>query len=300
MNISEDTFVSWAKGPGTTEADKCKNAETAIKKAIAADEKLSKMDVSVFAQGSYPSRTNVRLDSDVDICVRYNDAFFDTYPEGKTREDFGNVPGTLAFAQFKQYVGAALITYFDDDAVTPGNKAFDVHANSYRVDADVVPAFEYRWYTGRQNGNGSHQYHSGVAFLPDKGNRIVNYPDQTDANGTSRNNETGRHYKRVIRILKRLRNKMQEDRIQEANDIASFLIECLVWNCPVEAFQHDRYADDVRYVLAHTYNNTREDSTCSEWGEVNELKYLFRKSQPWTREQANAFLNAAWDYIGFK
>src|SRR5947207_2245798 len=84
MNISEDTFVSWAKGPGTTEADKCRNAETAIKKAIAADAKLSQMDISVFAQGSYPSRTNVRLDSDVDICVRYNQAFFVRYPEGKT------------------------------------------------------------------------------------------------------------------------------------------------------------------------------------------------------------------------
>jgi hypothetical protein len=39
---------------------------------------------------------------------------------------------------------------------------------------------------------------------------------------------------------------------------------------------------------------------CTEWGEINELKYLFRISQPWTMEQAHAFVSAAWDYLGFK
>jgi len=39
---------------------------------------------------------------------------------------------------------------------------------------------------------------------------------------------------------------------------------------------------------------------CSEWGEVSELKYLFRSPQKWTREQAHKFIDAAWDYIGFE
>lgn len=80
----EDTYVSWGKGPGTTEQAKCDNAETAIRKALAAHEKLSEMDISVFAQGSYRNRTNVKQDSDVDICVRLNSTFFPQYPDGKT------------------------------------------------------------------------------------------------------------------------------------------------------------------------------------------------------------------------
>ena len=52
--------------------------------------------------------------------------------------------------------------------------------------------------------------------------------------------------------------------------------------------------------LAHLWNETRTDETCKEWGEENELKYLFRPSQPWNRDQVNAFLQAAWDYIGFE
>ncbi len=300
MNISEDTFGSWSKGPGPTENQKCINAETAVRKAIAADNDLSALNISVFAQGSYCARTNVRLDSDVDICVRYNGSFFPDYPSGTTKETFGHVDGTLPFSDFKNMVGSALEGYFGRQSITRGNKAFDVHANSYRIDADVVPTFEHRRYTGGKTVSGNWQYIAGVEFTPDNGGKIINWPRHTYDNGVARNNDASRRYKRVIRILKRLRNKMQDDRITEANDIASFLIECLVWNAPLEAFKHDAYTDIVRYVLADVWNQTRKDEDCSEWGEVNELKYLFRVGQPWTRLQANGFLDAAWNYIGYE
>lgn len=300
MSSLEDLLISWSQGPGTTEAEKCENAERAIRKAIAADNKLSSLDITVFAQGSYKARTNVKQESDVDVCIRYNEAFFAHYPEGKTRVDFGNVAGSLNFSDFKDMVSRALVSYFGGSAVTRGNKAFDVHENTYRIDTDVVPTFEHRRYTGDFNLDGTHEYVSGVAILPDEGDRIINWPEQNYENGVQRNDNTGRRYKRVIRILKRLRNAMQEDKIAEADNVASYLIECLVWNAPLAAFQHEQYTDDVRYVIADIFNRTRSEDQCSEWGEVNELKYLFRPSQAWTREQANRFLDAAWNYIGFK
>ena len=76
---------------------------------------------------------------------------------------------------------------------------------------------------------------------------------------------------------------MRDENIAAAKNIGSFLIECLVWNAPNEAFGHATYSSDVRSVLVHTFNNTLDDEHCKEWGEVNELKYLFRTSQPWTR-----------------
>ena len=237
MNISEETFTSWSQGPSKTEAEKCENAETAVKKAIAADEELAKLDVSVFAQGSYRGRTNVRQDSDVDICVRYNTAFFPEYPEGKTGKDFGHGDSALRFSDFKNKVERALKSYFGATSVARGKKAFDVHANSYRIDADVVPTYVHRRYSGNKNSDGSDHFYEGVAFLPDEGSLIKNWPEQTYDNGISRNDATGRRHKRLIRIFKRLRNKMQEDNKPEASNIASFLIECLVWNAPLEAFQ---------------------------------------------------------------
>ena len=87
--------------------------------------------------------------------------------------------------------------------------------------------------------------------------------------------------------------------VARAMEIASCLIESLVWNVPDEDFNQDNYREDVRCVLAHVFNNTRKVEDCSEWGEVSELKYLFRSSQPWTRDQAHQFISAAWEYIGF-
>lgn len=294
----EDTFVSWSNPPGQTEQDKMSNAETAIRKAIAGHSRLANMDITVFPQGSYNANTCVKKDSDVDVCVRLNSTFFVRYPEGKSKEDYENIDGSIGFSDYKDLIHEALDDYFGAQYVARGNKAFDIHSNSYRVDADVVPALAYRYYFG--NDEEDFRKPVGIAFNSDKGNRIINWPDQTYNNGVEKNNSTSRRYKKVIRILKNLRNKMQDDKIVAANDIASFLIESLVWNTPNEGFGHDNLTDDVRYVLAHTFNETNSDEKCSEWGEVNELKYLFRPSQPWTRERAHSFLSAAWDYIGFK
>lgn len=290
----ENTFRSWGQAPSQTEREKCENAERAVRKAIAASSALAARSIKTFAQGSYANRTNVCQDSDVDICVLCRDVFFYDLPAGVLPESYGITPASYDYAQFKNEVGAALSDYFGYSAVTRGNKAFDVHANSYRVDADVVPTFEYRWYTSAS------AYNEGTKFIPDNGGEVINWPTQNYDNGVSKNQRTGERFKAIVRIMKRLRNEMNEAAIGAAKPIPSFLNECLVWNVPNEGFGHDTYKEDVQFVIAHLWNNTRTVDSCSEWGEINELKYLFRNAQPWTREQTNTFLQAAWTYIGFE
>ena len=296
----EDTFQTWASGPSQTEQEKSENTERVICDALNSDDRLSKLDILVFTQGSYKARTNVKLDSDVDICVLLKDQIFVDYPPNFTDQDSGLSNGTLTYQEFKNLVEGALVKRFGRQRVVRGSKAFDVHENTYRVAADIIPTFEHRRYTGEYNSDRSPEYLSGIEFRPDKGGRIINWPDQTYSNGIDKNNSTSRRYKRVIRILKRLRNKMQEEKIAAAHNIASFLIESLVWNTPNEKFNYSTYSDVVRDILAHTFNNTLSDEECKEWGEVNELKYLFRDGKPWSRVQAHSFLSAAWDYIGFE
>ena len=203
MSISEETFISWSKGPGKTEQVKCDNAESAVRKAIADSEALSKLDITIFAQGSYAARTNVRQNSDVDICVRLNSIAFSDYPNGKRNSDYGRVASNLKFADYRNMVGEALTDYFGSDSVTRGDKAFDVHETSCRIDADVVATFEYRRYLGDE----SNRWHAGVAFETDGGALIKNFPDQCYNNGVTKNDRVGRRYKRVVRILKRLHSR---------------------------------------------------------------------------------------------
>jgi hypothetical protein len=109
----EDLLKSRAKAPGQTELDKCDNAVAAVRKAIAASAKLSKIHIDVFAQGSYCNRTNVREDSDVDVCVRCTDSFFYELPDGITNVDCGFVvPGPVSYLAFKNDVEVALTSYF--------------------------------------------------------------------------------------------------------------------------------------------------------------------------------------------
>jgi hypothetical protein len=257
---------------------------------------LSSLDISVFLQGSYRARTNVREDSDVDICVRLNTVAFCDYPPGKTAADYGRVPSDISYVDYKNLVERALVDYLGQSSVRRGDKAFDVHANTYRVDADVIAAFEHRRYFRDE----TNRWLTGIGFKTDADKLIKNWPQQNYDNGTAKNDRTVRNFKRLVRILKRIRYNMEDEGIDAAKNIPSFLIECLVWNVPDEGFLHSTYTEDVRFVLAHTFNATMQDKTCSEWVETNRLKSLFCNSQPWRRDEVNRFLDAAWNYAGFE
>jgi hypothetical protein len=296
----ETTLSSWATAPGQTEQTKCDNAVRAVRKAIEASAALENRTISVSPQGSYHNRTNVRLDSDVDICVLCSDVCFVDYSlsEGLGDADVGLVDHPYTYAEFKDDVEEALSSYFGSSAVVRGNKAFDIHENTYRIDADAVACFEHRRY--QRYSTGGFYHYSGTQLLPDKGGKIVNWPEQNYDNGVAKNKETGQRFKDVVRIIKRLRNKMADEKIAAAEQVPSFLIECLVWNVPSGGFGHDTYTADLRWALVHIFNNTMNFDDCKEWGEVNELKYLFRLSQTWTMEQAHQFASAAWNYLEFK
>jgi hypothetical protein len=271
------------------------NAERAIGTAIANSASLSAHGVTVFTHGSYRNRINVRHDSDVDVGILCDESIFFDVPNGYTGSSFGiAVPAPYDYDQYRNDVQTALLRHFGAASVAVGNKAIDVHANTYRVDADVVPFFAYRLY----NSDGS--YREGRAFPSTSGGLIVNWPEQNYANGVAKNDRTNRGFKAGIRILKRLRNKMADEGSLSAQQVSSYLLACLAWNVPDEGFQSSSYSHDLRYILAHLFHGTADDQTCRTWCELNDVKYLFHLSQPWTRAQAHAFIWDAWRYLGFK
>ena len=145
----EETFRAWAKPSSPTEQERADNAERMIRDAITESRTLVKHTIEVFSQGSYRNNTNVREESDVDVCVRCMDVFFYdlSMADGITKEDADISDASYTYAQFKHDIGLALVAKFGERGVTRGNKAVDVHENSYRVDAEVVACFEHRRYT---------------------------------------------------------------------------------------------------------------------------------------------------------
>lgn len=294
----ESIFGTWSSPPSATETKRAENAESMIRSAIAASEKLRNRDIKVFTQGSYRNRVNTKLDSDVDIGIVCFDSYFSDYPDDNVKSivKMASQPATYTYALFKNEIEEALVAKFGRAAVTRGSKAFDVSATSYRVEADVAAFFEHRRYTN------SSRYISGVEMIPDDYSppRIRNWPEQHYSNGVAKNTLTSKRYKRMVRIIKSLSNEMASCGVASAKAAPSFLVECLVFNIPDGNFLNESYWEQTRAALAWLYINTVDDTECSEWGEVSELKYLFRGSQPWTRQSAHQFISDAWDYVGFE
>ena len=294
----ESKFGTWSSPPSVTETKRAENAESMIRSAITASDKLRNRNIKVFTQGSYRNRVNTKADSDVDVGVVCFDTYFPDYPDDNVKQILENssASATYTYSLFKNEIEEALVAKFGRAAVTRGSKAFDVSETSYRVEADVAAFFEHRRYTS------SSRYLSGVEMIPDDYSppRIRNWPEQHYAKGVAKNTLTSKRYKRMVRIIKSLSNEMSSKGVASAKKAPSFLVECLVFNIPNGKFLNLSYWEQTRTALAWLYINTVDDTECNEWGEVSELKYLFRGSQPWTRQSAHQFISDAWDYVGFE
>lgn len=300
----EADFNVWAQPPTKSEERRSENAIGSIRRAVQLSSKLNRRNTKVFTQGSYRNRVNVRRDSDVDVGVMLYDFFLSQCPEGKTQRDFGIVDADYSYMQFRKDLDESLVDYFGDPSVKRGNKAFKIRENSYRVEADVAPFFEFRQYW--DNGN----FQAGIALLSDQGGRIENFPERLVhywpstplhyENGNSKNAATSRRYRGVVRILKAIRHEMEDNGSTSAKAIPGYLVECMCWNVPNVSFFKNTWDGRVQAVLAHLWSNTKHDALCKSWCEVDSIKYLFRSSQPWTRIAAHAFVDEAWSYVGVR
>ena len=98
------------------------------------------------------------------------------YPNGKPPqpEDLGHAGGVkYGLKAFREDVGKALRAKFGADGVTAGSKAFDVHSNTARLDADVAVFLEHHRYTGKQNVDGTWHYLEGVEMRGKDNSRII-------------------------------------------------------------------------------------------------------------------------------
>jgi hypothetical protein len=146
MAIPLAQLETWSSQGSITQS---KNTYAAVKTAL---EDLSapyqSRNFKVFLQGSYGNDTNIYDESDVDVVIRYDGAFFHDIKARPVDEQtafkaaFPNA-GTYAYSDFREHVTKALKTKFGT-AVNPGKKAIRIEGNGNRRNADVIVAFEYK------------------------------------------------------------------------------------------------------------------------------------------------------------
>ena len=256
--------------------------------------KMNGRNYIIIPQGSYQNNTNVRNESDVDICVCYQDVYHANffYAPGESITSMGDTPSQRVFAEDRQAIGAALRATFAP-GISEGSNAFEVHSNTSRVDADVVAAWRFRGYSKNEN-TGEVSYREGVTYWTSSGKQVINFPEQHHRNGVEKNNRTGRAFKRTVRIVKRMRYLMLAREVGAADGVASFFIESALYNFPDSVYTDYRtWKETVRDVLTRMLRA----EGASEWVEISGFKWLFKPNYgipaKWTIEQMQAFAREA-------
>ena len=291
----EDTLKGWTGPSSDTEQEKQERTERMVREAVRDHEGFADCNLRVYTKGSYPNNTNVRSDSDVDVAVQCQDLFYWEEHTPGAHPPAGSYEGVWTPKKLRAELEAALRAKFPNEVDTSGKTAIRVHSSSARVDADVVPCFNYHYYFSATS------YREGAKTFRTAGQSVVNYPDQHLANGRAKNADTKTCFKKAVRILKRVENAMV---IADAHrEVPSYFIECLVYNCPNSVLLRSSWVDTIKGLLVHIWDGLDGQEPSSEsgsrWLEVNDYKYLFTNSQPWTRQDGRDFANAAWNYLGF-
>jgi len=201
--FSEQSFTHWQRPASETEEQRISNAISTMKKAVSSSEYLSSKDIEIFVQGSYGNNTNVRTESDVDVCIMLKDTFYSKYPDGYSRENYGFTVGTNSFSTFRKEVIRALINTYGEENIKQGNKSIKIEPNSYRVEADAVPAFQYRNYY-YNTSTSPNSYIEGIKLISKDGKEVINYPQRHIRNGIKKTKKLRKDIKGLSEYLNEL------------------------------------------------------------------------------------------------
>jgi len=303
-----ERFTHWERSESDTETQRMERARGMVRDALLSNEWLKGKKVVLADQGSFTNRTNTRLDSDIDLRVQHPDLRLDyRYGVDPTwAYSAGGYSGTgrlftALLQEMRSEITASLRQRFGWFAVDDtGKKAIRVNGlEGSRAEVDVVPCFTLHSITGTTIlGN---NIDTGIAILGTDGNWTHNYPDQHLANGRKKRVDTSFQFKRVVRIVKRLQADMIANYIINTK-VASFLIECIIYNVEDKYFGvdgDDRYGR-VKRVMERARDLISGGLATYALTEVNEINPLFMGPHGWTLKDAQDFVSTTLNYLGNK
>jgi hypothetical protein len=178
---------------------------------------------------------------------------------------------------------------------TSGKKATRVTALAgSRAPVDVVSTVRYGWV--RPDAAGTLILQEGVAIRDKSGTWTQNFPVQHHENGKAKRERTSHRFKKVVRSLKRLRDKLVATQMLGQKQCPSFLIECLAYAVEDHYYlltsSNERY-DRVVHIVERMDALLSDPTWVQNVTEINGIKYLFHPSQTWSADGASAFVRAA-------
>lgn len=288
------TLSQWIKPSSDGEVAQQERALRMVTEAINDWSAFDGVSKKIYAKGSYANNTNVRRDSDVDIAVECHDCmYYDNHPDRAPGYRASSpYSGPWTPAKWRLEVVAALANKFGaSDLDTTGQIAIEVDAvEGSRPSIDVVPAFHFRRYYATSLQDGS------CVFPKDGSSKVINWPQQQLENGRRKNDQTGRRYKNFVRALKNAENQLVKRQVIGAKP--SYFMECLVWNVDNDTLKLGDLDSCFRATLVELWQGLDTDAW-NAWEEPNRLKWLFRGSKKWSRDDGRELVLETWKELGY-
>jgi hypothetical protein len=253
----EDILRRYTKPSSDSEQQRQDAAEQLVRDAVKRSAALANLGSSLelLPKGSCANNTNVKLDSDVDIAVISHEVFYPDY-SALSDADQARLKSSPPTSWIQpSALRAELVHVLQAEAGTsnvhPGRVAIQVDAaKSRRTSADAIPSYEHRRYFYRMDG--SIDYHKGTKVFPTSGTDLINWPDQQHLNGVTKNMRTATRFKQLVRVMKNIENDLVK--ANKINELASYLVECLVYNVADPSFNNTTLTADTRNVITVIYN----------------------------------------------
>ena len=307
-NSWNQRFQHWERPASDSEESQIQRSAAMVGAALKTNNWLAQEGVQIRPQGSYHNNTNVRKDSDMDLCAWHPGIQVMVEP-GLSAQEVRRWHGyTLTghqipdiAAELRRQVHVALVASFGKSNVHCGNVAFRVSAvPGSRTDVDVVPAVQLH-YVRRGKGlfDATERVNEGVIIYALDGSQIMNFPRQHHENGKAKRARTAHRFKKVVRTAKRLRDELVGIGNLRPGQVPSFLVESLIYGVEDDVFLHDeddRYGR-MREVLLRLEAQSRDPLWQVTACEINGIKPLFWPGQPWSVADTQAFIASALHWV---
>ena len=302
-----ERLAHWERPASDSEEMMIERAATMVRHVMSGNRWFAHEAVVIAPQGSYYNNTNVRQESDIDLRAVHPDIFIQYAPavlESRAYATLGyfGTGKTYADSAARLHLEMAVELSHRFGALnvdSSGTKAIRVRKlPGSRTDVDIVPCFtlhHVRW----DSITDRYWAINGIAIFSQDGRWTFNFPEQHYENGVQKRARTRLRFKKVVRVLKRLRDELVEADVLQPKEVPSFLIECLVYSVEDRFFlaeDDDRY-DRLLRVVTRMYKHVHDQSWCAAATEINGVKPLFGAEQAWTADGARKFVVTAWQRL---
>jgi hypothetical protein len=218
-----DRLAHWERPASDSEEVMIERAAAMVWQVMSGNSWFASEAVEIAPQGSYYNNTNVRQESDIDLRAVHRDIFIQYAPgvlQSRAYAALGYFGTGRMYtdltARLRLEMAVELGRKFGALNVdTGGQKAIRVHGVlGSRANVDIVPCFtlhHVRW----DQMTDRYWTIKGIAILSQDGKWTFNFPEQHYANGVQKRAGTQLRFKKIVRMLKRLRDELVEAGVLE-------------------------------------------------------------------------------------